>query len=53
VAIVKPELRFNMTSETLEAFILISSEKTVGLLDIIELTVIVDEFAATAMALPL
>ena len=40
-----------MTSERLEDFILISSEKTVRLLDSIELAVIVDKFTVTARAL--
>ena len=44
VDIVKSAVRSSMTSERLEDFILISSEKTV--LDSIELDVIVDKFAA-------
>ena len=47
--IVKSAVRSSMTSERLEDFILISSEKTV--LDSIKLAVIVDKFAATARAL--
>ena len=49
--IVKSAVRSSMTSERLEDFILISSEKTV--LDSIELDVIVDKFAAKTRALPL
>ena len=49
VDIVKSALRSSMTSERLEDFILISSEKSV--LDSIELAVIVDKIAATARAL--
>jgi hypothetical protein len=51
VDIVRSAVRSSMTSERLEDFILISSEKTV--LDGIDLAVIVDKFAATARALPL
>ena len=49
VDIVKSAVRSSITSERLEDFILISSERTV--LDSIELAVIVDQFAATARAL--
>ena len=49
VDIIMSAVRSSMTSERLEDFILISSEKTV--LDSIELAVIVDKFAATARAL--
>ena len=51
VDIVKSAVRSSMTSERLEDFILISSEKTV--LDSIELDVIVDKFAAKTRALHL
>ena len=53
VDIVKSAVRSSMTSERLEDFILISSEKTV--LNSIELDVIglVDKFAAKTRALPL
>ena len=51
VDIVRSAVRSSMTSERLEDFILISSEKTS--LDSIELAVIVDKFAATARAMPL
>ena len=47
----KSAVRSSMTSERLEDFVLISSEKAV--LDSIELAVIVDKFAATARAQPL
>ena len=49
VDIVKSAVRSSTTSERLEDFIPISSEKTV--LDSIELAVRVDKFAATARAL--
>ena len=49
VDIVKSAVRSSITSERLEDFILIFSEKTVR--DSIELAVIVDKFAATARAL--
>ena len=52
VDIVKSAVRSSVTSERLEDFILISSEKTVlDKVDSTELAVIVDKFAATARAL--
>ena len=49
VDIAKSAVKSSMTSERLEDFLLISSQKT--LLDSIELAVIVDKFAVTARAL--
>lgn len=51
VDIIKSAVRASMTSERLEDLILISSEKV--LLDNINLSVVIDKFAASGRALPL
>ena len=51
VDIVKSAVRASMTSERLEDLILISSEK--GVLDTINISVIIDKLAAVKRALPL
>ena len=51
VDIVKSAVRASMTSERLEDLVLISSEK--GVLDTINISVIIDKFAAVTRALPL